>query len=107
MSTRTAFRAARGTTWWKTKRSLRLISDGSRSKERSWIVTTAGHGERERQRVLEVPERRTQLPEQAGKGHRQPQLLERRPETHGLDSLGDEAGVTRDGGDPNSGGGRQ
>ena len=66
-----------------------------------------GARQRERQRVLEVTERRAELPEQARQRHRQPQLLERRPEPHGLDSLGDEAGVARDGGDPNSGSGRQ
>ena len=63
--------------------------------------------QRERQRVLEVAERRAELPEQARQRHRHPQLLERRPEPHGLDPLGDELGVARDGGDPNSGSRRQ
>ena len=58
VSTRLACRAACGTTRRKTARSLRDISSGSRSNERSWIVTTAGAGERDGQRVLRVDERR-------------------------------------------------
>ena len=36
----------RGTTVLKTRRSWIGITEGSRSNERSWIVTTAGHGQR-------------------------------------------------------------
>ena len=45
-STCAARLAERGTTVLKTRRSCSGITDGSRSNERSWIVTTAGHGQR-------------------------------------------------------------
>ena len=43
--TRAARRAERGTTVRKTRRSQALITEGSRSNERSWTVSTAGHGQ--------------------------------------------------------------
>ena len=46
VSTRLAMRAACGTTRRKTSRSFSGMCDGSCSNERSWIVTTAGHGAR-------------------------------------------------------------
>ena len=63
--------------------------------------------EHERQGVLEVPERRAELPEQARQRHSHPQLLERRREAYGLDPLGNEVGIARDGGKPEAGGGRE
>src|SRR5919106_1402968 len=44
--TRAARRTARGTSVRKIRRSVRLISSGLRSNERSWTVTTPGHGVR-------------------------------------------------------------
>ena len=55
-------------------------------------MTTAGHGEHERQRVLEVPERGAEAAEQARQHQRHPQLLRRRRELDRLDPSGTSAG---------------
>ena len=59
------------------------------------MVTTAGHGTAERQRVLEVRERRAQPVERTRHGPRHPQLLRARRERNRLDAVGHEVGTPR------------
>ena len=59
-------------------------------------MTTAGHGQRERQRVLEVRERRPQAAEQrAARDHAIRSSWKRAGELDRLDALGDELGPPR------------
>ena len=67
------------------------------------MVTTAGHGSIERERVLEVAERRAEAAQQARQQQRHPQLLRPRGQLDGLDPLRNELGMTGDGCDPQAG----
>ena len=57
----------------------------------------------ERQRVLRVHERGTELPQQTRQREGHPELLDARGELHGLDSLGHEVGAPRHGGNSDPG----
>ncbi len=62
-------------------------------------MTTAGQGQRERQRVLEVCERGPQPAERAAAPPRHPQLLRDGAELDRLDAVGNEVGPARDRGE--------
>ena len=98
--TRAAPRAARGTTTRKTRRWRRLISVASRSNERSWIVTTAGHGARTGRAYCVWTSAAPAARSARGQRPRHPQLLAPEAELDRLDARRDEIRPTRDGADP-------